>query len=187
MNSDGTVEDGSGKGALVHVWYFLPSPFHVPKVGFSICLLLLVLQAPNCLASSSLPCNRFCPFLGPQFGQEWEAHILSVHCCCLMWTHGEKDLESGIPCAVSWAGSMADTPDLGWQGWRTFSRCQHGGAIHPLIWVLDTEERFNPFRVIHLPWVEAVGPWGGENHFSTLGQSPSLTFGPRPDKLWGQP
>ena len=41
MNSDGTVEGGSGKGALVHVWYFLPSPFHIPKVGFSdICPLL---------------------------------------------------------------------------------------------------------------------------------------------------
>ena len=48
MNSDGTVEDRPGKGALVHVWYLLPSPFHVSKVGFSvICLLLTSTPGPK--------------------------------------------------------------------------------------------------------------------------------------------
>lgn len=81
----------------------------------------LALQAPYCLASSSLPCNCCRTYLGPQFEQEWEVHILSLHWHCPLWTRGEK--ESGIPCAVSWAGEHGRHPDLGWQGCHTLSSC----------------------------------------------------------------
>ena len=83
----------------------------------------LALQAPDCLASSSLPCNCCRTYLGPQFEQEWEVHILSSHWHCPLWTRGEKDLESGIPCAVSWAGEHGRHPDLVWQGCHTLNRC----------------------------------------------------------------